>query len=167
VSDQSQTRPRVVGPLLIALALLAVIGGSVGFILGTTGDSSSPPKSSGSSGPADPAESPSGERCPAYTEELAGRELTQLLYVRTALSEVWICADASGTLFYQGHAGQPGEQLVDKVNALFLTDVEETGDGYRARNTSDGTTTEYRVSRDELVIHPPKGAPETQPAVAS
>ncbi|GAA4706516.1 hypothetical protein [Phytohabitans rumicis] len=167
MSDPSQARPRIVGPLLIALVLLAVIGGSVGFILAMTGDSS-PPRSS----PSSPSYSPSpsstpAARCPASTEELAGRELTQVLYLRTALSEVWICADADGTLFYQGHAGQPGEELVDKENALFLTDVEQTDYGYRARNSAGGTTTEYRVSPDELIIQPPKGSTETQPAVES
>jgi hypothetical protein len=90
-----------------------------------------------------------------------------VLYVRTAKSEAWICKDGAGALFYRGHNGQPGADLVEGVNAIFLTDVAATQYGYRARNISHNGTTEYRVSSSELSIRYPDGAQESQPTITT
>lgn len=175
------SRPRVVGPLLVALAFLAVIGASIGFVLGNWsggdgGDDTAGGDTGASQGTGtdveetltpEPSPSPSATACPTYTAERAGKELTQVLYVRTERSEVWICVDGEEKLYYQGHSGQPGEQLIDGENAIFLTDVEPTQYGYRARNTSGGSVTEYMVSSKELIISTPNGARATEPAVTS
>jgi hypothetical protein len=169
-------RPRIVGPLLVALVFLAVIGASVGFVLGNRGDD---PQNTGAdrntgedigdpftpSPSPSPSPSPTAVVCPASTQQKAGKDLTGLLYVRTGRSEVWICVDADEKLYYQGHSGPPGEELVNDVNAIFLTDVEATQYGYRARNTKGGSVTVYSVSSKELIIQTPDGTRATEPAV--
>ncbi|MEH1130347.1 hypothetical protein [Micromonospora sp. CPCC 206061] len=174
-------RPRVVGPLLVALMFLAVIGASVGFVLGTRDGGDSPDTSNSADISNDtgagrhtdepftpsPLPSPSSTACPVHTQQQAGKELTQVLYVRTDRSEVWICVDADEALYYQGHSGQPGEELIDGTNAIFLTDVEPTQFGYRARNTSGASVTEYLVSSRELIIQTPNGTRSTEPAADS
>jgi hypothetical protein len=168
-------RPRVVGPLLVALVFLAVIGASIGFVLGNWGGGDSPDTGAGReidepftpSPLPSPSPSPSTTACPDYTRQKAGKELTQVLYVRTDRSEVWICVDANEDLYYQGHSGQPGEELIDGTNAIFLTDVEPTQYGYRARNTGGDSVTEYLVSSKELVIQTPDGTRATEPAINS
>jgi hypothetical protein len=158
---------------------LAVLGGGVGFSLGTLAKHQHNAAANQAATQPDPTTSTRGDngtgagngtgggngtgngggqnskqRCPAHTEGQANvGQLTQLLYLHTAQSEVWICADSTGTLFYQGHAGQPGEDLVEGVNALFLTDVKrENGNGYVATNTDgQGQTTKYHVTATQLV----------------
>lgn len=171
-------RPRIVGPLLVALVFLAVIGASIGFVVGNRGDD---PQNTGadrntgedigdpfmpSTSPSpSPSASPSSVTCPTSTRQKAGRDLTGLLYVRTGRSEVWICADADEKLYYQGHSGPPGEELVDGSNAIFLTDVEATQYGYRAFKSSGDSVTKYMVSSKELIIQTPDGVRRTEPAL--
>lgn len=174
----------MLGPFLLALVFLAVIGASVGLVLGARssddrrgGDAQDTVTPSPSPSSAPPTSAPpasaspssvSAVSCLAHTEQEAGTELTQLLYLRTERSEVWICQDADGDLYYQGHAGPPGEKLVEDDNALFLDDVERTEFGYRARNRSgEGDITEYLVSSKELIIRHPSGTRETEPATPS
>ena len=74
-----------------------------------------------------------------------------------------------GTLFYQGHRGQPGEPMVEGSTALFLTAVEPEGaHGYVATNTDpdNGHVTKYHVTPDQLVLeYTWSGMQENQPAV--
>jgi hypothetical protein len=163
------------GPLLLAVIFLAVLGGGVGFSLGTLSkhqrnaaatqddgtasnrrdDGTGNGQGSGSGNGSGTGGGNGGRhRCTPHTEELAGAgELTQVIYLHTAKSEVWICKSSSGTLFYQGHTGNPGEQLQENVNALFLTDVQQEGDnGYVATNTDPaGPITKYHVKPKRLV----------------
>jgi hypothetical protein len=157
-----------VGPLLLAVVFLAVLGGGVGYSVGTLtkGNQSAGPGAGGGAGPtvtetgqaATPggtASSAAPTRCKKHTEDRVGAgPLTQVLYLHTDKSEVWICKDANGTLYYQGHAGQPGEDLQEGVNALVLTDVKREGtDGYVAtnRDANNGRVTEYHVTPTQLV----------------
>jgi hypothetical protein len=170
-----------VGPVLVAAIFLAVIGASVGFVLGgrdggnggngTAGGPSSPayttpdtqpdeqpnPQPPPPPPPQDNDPPPTRDRCPRQTERLARQAgspggLQLKLYIRTDGSEVWICQDSGGTLFYQGHRGGPGQRLIEGQNALFLTDVVAEGDGYLATNRSGDRVTTYRVSTSQLVI---------------
>jgi hypothetical protein len=161
-------RPRaaVAGPVAIAALFLAVIGASVGFVLGARAedreqhrpaaiDPGAPPGEGQNPQPPPP---PAGKACPEHTEQLAKEHgspggLKQKLYIRTDQSEVWICIDSRGTLFYQGHRGAPGEDLVEGETALFLTDVETDGDGYAATNNTGKNTTRYEVTPAKLVIN--------------
>ncbi|HEU4423743.1 MAG TPA: hypothetical protein VFR67_14525 [Pilimelia sp.] len=177
----SRFRPAVVGPVLIAAIFLAVIGASVGFVLagresqdnGGAADGPDTVYTTPTAQPDDPPAAqpppppdddplPVRDRCPRHTERWAkqagspgGLELK--LYIRTDGSEVWICRDSAGTLFYQGHRGSPGERLVEGKNALFLADVVADGDGYLATNRSGKQVTTYRVSTAQLVIESPNG----------
>jgi hypothetical protein len=177
MTDPSPPRS-VAGPLVLAVVFLAIIGGSVGVIMGLTGgrggEAGSGPPDTGSSastataGPATPSDSPgrttapptsapAGRRCLAHTERLAGRELAQVLYVRARNGarriEVWICQDAGGKLYYQGHEGTPDDrELVEGSDALFLRDVTERPDGYEAVNTTSRGQTRYRVSAAKVAV---------------
>jgi hypothetical protein len=163
------------GPLLLAVIFLAVLGGGVGFSLGTLSKhqrnaAASPSDTSatdrrddgtgngnsngGGNGSGTGGGNGGRHRCLPHTEELAGAgELAQLLYLHTPQSEVWICKASNGTLYYQGHTGSPGQDLQENVNALFLTTVEREGDnGYVATNTdSSGAVTKYHVKPKRLV----------------
>lgn len=200
MSGAESDRPRAawVGPLLIAVVLLAVIGGVVGFVLGTGGEKPDGVKTAATGPSLTPDPDPTGETdptpyeevtsapqqpvrttaaaaggherpttCPEHTVRLAGAyaKFSLLLYLRTDKSEVWICADEYGTLYYQGHSGRPGEKLVEGENALFLNSISRTDDGYVAVNTVGDKTTRYLVSRQKLIIEYPDGRRDTQPAI--
>jgi hypothetical protein len=162
-----------VGPLLLAVLFLAVLGGGVGYSVGTLTRSSHP----GASGPGGGANSNTGSstesatetgsptakgtasasptRCAKHTEDLANAgPLTRMLYLHTAQSEVWVCKAGNGKLYYQGHRGPPGEILQEGVNALYLVDVQQENGGYVATNTdpNNGRITKYHVTTQRLVI---------------
>lgn len=120
-------------------------------------------------GAVEPEDRPHPDRCPASTVRLAKSAgatgtLSRVLYVSTGHSEAWICVDSDHRLFYQGHRGSPGDNLIEGTNALFLTDVVEESGSYVARNDAGDRTTRYRVNRDELVIEN-AGGKERQPVV--
>jgi hypothetical protein len=127
-------------------------------------NSPSAPASSQSTG--SPADS---THCPQHTIDLArSGSLTLLLYLHTGKSEVWVCKSGDGTLFYQGHLGQPGGSLKEGKTALFLTTIAPEGSGYVATNTdpSNGHVTKYHVTSDQLVIeYTWSGDHDTQPAI--
>jgi hypothetical protein len=177
----------VFAQVLVAALFLAVIGGSVGLVLGLrdragnqntrglnigSGQTSSPTQGGGQTpSPTDTpgsSASASASACPQQTVAAAGQgALVRLLYIQTATSEVWICQDAQGDLFYQGHRGQPGEALDEGNNALFLTQGAPEGDGYVATNPKGkGGTTTYHVTHQDLKIdNPGTNADEDQPVV--
>jgi hypothetical protein len=155
------------GPVLLAVLFLAVLGGGVGYSAGTLtkGQQSASPGTGGGAGPTvtetgqgttsgPGATSAAPTRCLKHTEDQAkAGPLTQLLYLHTDKSEVWVCKSSNGTLYYQGHRGPPGEDLQEKANALYLTDVQSDGDGYVATNTDpSGRVTKYHVTAERLVI---------------
>jgi hypothetical protein len=113
---------------------------------------------------------PNSTQCPKHTVDLASYGTLNLaFYLHTAKSEVWICKAADGKLFYQGHSGRPGEELHERVNALYLETVEVEDNGYVATNTDrdNGHVTKYHVNSQRLIIehvwNPSDN--ETQPAV--
>jgi hypothetical protein len=203
VSDQSSRSPaRIVLVVLLAAGFLAVIGASVGYIAaqrhsttdaGANGDgddggndggsggngsgtdnanTTSPPGGGGSSTRAEP------RPCLDVTEKAARDHgspggLVQLLYIDTALSEVWICRDSANKLWYQGHRkstaernGASREPLVDGENSLFLSTIERRGPtSYVATNVSNQGTTRYLVSEQELVIDNGPGNQQHQPVL--
>ncbi len=180
-------RRSIAGPLVLAVIFLAVIGAGAGFSLGTLNRHTQPTSQSSSNsggtgtdgtpattGPsATPASAPaSGKRCLAHTEQQAHvSPLYQVFYLRTQLSEVWICKSGDGTLFYQGHKIVNGldEDLVEGVNALYLPTVEpEADNGWVATNTdpANGNVTKYHVKPHKLIIeYVWKGTQDEQDAV--
>jgi hypothetical protein len=172
-----RSRGTVFMQVLVAALFLAVIGGSAGLALGLrerdrdNGDGGRtaqhtqkqriPPNQPSQPGVEGPSAGASSVPCEEGIKRQAGRrDLVQMLYIQTKLSEVWICRDGDGALYYQGHRLSP-------EGRLFLTDVEQQGDGYLATNFSRSGTTTYRVSRDQLVIDNGPGDPDVQPVVSA
>jgi len=163
---------RAANRILLAALLLALAGAGVGYGLGTAAAHADRARATRNSPPASPpgpspAAGPTGPHCPAATEQAAGgKPLYQLLYLNTANSEVWICQDAAGRLYYQGHSKDLGADLVQGTTALFLSDVvpEGTG-GYVATNTdTGGRITRYHVTPRRLIKEFPNHTPPT-PAI--
>jgi hypothetical protein len=183
VSDEQPAPPGVWGKVLLAVILLAIIGGSAGWLLaehqrgedqraiesGTdfpvTHNGTSEDDGADGGGQSPEAGVEPGGECPATTTKQAGASaaLSLMLHLRTQNSDVWICSDGE-RLFYQGYRGPPGGEFTDD-NSLFLTDVVAESDGYRATNTSRTGTTTYIVSRSELIIS--DGAGERREAAVS
>ena len=157
--------------VFLAVAVLAVIGSLFGYLLGdraneakasggqTGGPTGGPTGGSTTGGP---KVSPSATECPEFMQEAAGakgakRPLTLRLYVATQKSEVWICPDAAGKLWYQGHsirnARFPAEVPQEGVNGLLLSQVNAIDEGrYRATNEDQNGRTDYTVGPDKLEI---------------
>ncbi len=176
-----RTRGVAVLQVLLAMLFLAIIGGSGGYLAAhhqkqreVAAPQSGPPSTQASSpSPSvpSPSASPSpvvlsGSACPQHTVDLAGTgPLHRLLYIRTSYSEVWICQDGQGVLYYQGHLWAKGADLVEGTSALFLTNCVNDPDvpgGYIATNNDSNGTAEYHVSRKQLlkVIKGVQQAPE-------
>ena len=182
---------RAVAAALLAVVFLTVIGASVGYVLGAReararaadGDTPTPGVTSTTPvqrSPGNQTSAPPGPRaCLDHTEQLARDRgspggLTEVMYLLTTGSEVWICKDTGGRLWYQGHvrsaeekAGGSRGPLIEGDNALFLSTVEREGEGYVATNTSGGGTTKYHVSVQELVIEFGDGRKERQDVVTA
>ncbi len=184
--EVNQTRTGSAVPqFLLAVIFLAILGGAGGVLAGLaarhhdealagasqhsggTGGQSplGGPTMGAGSGPPTTQSSTSPTLCPGPMLEMANAGVLHLVfYLRTTGSEVWICKDDRGGLYYQGHRGQPNDApLVEGTNALFLTDVTADGDTWVAvnRQAADGSTVEYHVSAQGLVIRhlPANGSP--------
>jgi hypothetical protein len=169
--------------LILAVFFLAVIGASAGYILGlrhkhaaarhTAQQTNEPPPPAPASRPA------GGKACLSETERDAKQKfnspggLAQTFYLLTNKSEVWICKDSAGTVFYQGHVRSDAERqggarppLVDLQNSLLLKTVSSDGKGgWIAENQSGGGVTKYTVTAQELVVEQPNRKPDHQPAI--
>jgi hypothetical protein len=150
---------RTVAAVLLALAVLAVLGGVFGYLLGhraKVNGGGTP----GTSGTADTTSA--AVPCPTFIEAAAQAKgaktpMTLRLYMTTARSEVWICAAAGAGLWYQGHSIRqhryPQEVPVEGVNGLLLGGVNATDQGrYVAVNQDANGVTTYTVSKEQLVI---------------
>jgi hypothetical protein len=164
---------RTVAAVLLALAVLAVLGGVFGYLLGNKAKDEAGGDGGPSAGPG--RSTPAGDPCPSFIQNAARAKgakapLTLRLYMTTQKSEVWICTAADGRLWYQGHSMRParyrdGELPVEGVNGLLLGNVNGIDQGrYRAVNQDANGQTTYTVSKDELVIER-NGKKSTEPAV--
>jgi hypothetical protein len=161
---------RTVAAVLLALAVLAVLGGIFGYLLGNRAKQDVAAGGQPSGG----ASSPGGDPCPQFIQSAARAKgaklpMTLRLYMTTKQSEVWICAAADRKLWYQGHsirqARYPSELPVAGVNGLLLGGVNGIDQGrYVAVNQDQNGTTTYTVSKDQLVIER-NGKKSTEPAV--
>jgi hypothetical protein len=169
-----RSRGTVFLQVLVAALFLAVIGGSVGLAVGLRDREHGGTSRQGQDQPTQqeqipqtqpetrsPSGEPSAESCPEGTGRQAGRDdLAQELYLQTAQSEVWICRDGGGGLYYQGHR-------YSDERWLFLTGVEQDGDEYVATNPTGEAPTVYRVSPAGLKIEYSDGRTEEQQAVGA
>jgi hypothetical protein len=164
---------RTVVAVLLALAVLAVLGGVFGYLLGNRAKDNGAAGNGGHS-PGSGQSAPAGDPCPPFIQTAARAKgakvpMTLRLYMRTAKSEVWICAGADKRLWYQGHSIRqgrfPDEVPVEGVNGLLLGGVNGIDQGrYVAVNQDANGTTTYTVSKDQLVIER-NGKKSTEPAV--
>ena len=146
--------------MVIATVLLSIIGMSAGLVLGSRHEEPQRANDQTPYIPSDPADSPTGIACPPQMHETARglgfpQELTQVLKVRATKSdtEVWICRDDNGKLFYQANSGGE-DNWVEGETALFLENVEPDGDGYLA-TADDGNT--FAVNSERLEVRTRKG----------
>jgi hypothetical protein len=149
--------------VLLAVGVLAVVGAAFGYVLGTqakaddnNGQGQVRVSQSTAKGPNPTPRT--GKQCPGITERAARDngspgDLRQRLYIKTDTSEVWICEDRNGKLWYQGHRLSGPFQQATGTDSLFLTTVNLNSDGgYLAVNVTERGRTEYAVYRDRLVI---------------
>jgi hypothetical protein len=161
MGEQTRSGGTLAAQVAVAALFLAAIGGSVGLVLGLRDRPSQLAAHTATSPTAGPASTPSGKSCPAEAVDLVHRlgvdgAVTQVLYIHTERSEVWICQDARGKLYYQGHDYTLGAELNEGVNALFLSEVHRQDDGYLAVNPNGtGGTTTYLVTPQKLEIDLP------------
>jgi len=181
-----QPRSRTTIAIVVAVVLLAVLGGSVGYILATAnrdgkdtgGGAASPTPTTGptSASPTgtkkgtSPATStttrktypPTGPGdCPQQTVEAAGVSLVLVKFLKTARSEIWICKDQQNKLYYQGHIRSRDFTAATSDNSLFLRNVTVENDVYRATNNNFV----YLVSTDGLRIEKDGKLDTEEPAV--
>ena len=168
LDDHSQRRQPLFIPVVIATALLAIIGMIGGYLLSERGGSTSPDP-----GP-DPASSPAellpaGQACLDRTQKMgaqfgANGELRQVLRVRTvSRAVVWVCQDADGALYYHANKGGAEAPWVENKTALFLAGVRYDGVAAFTATAPDGAT--FTVSLDRLVITHKDGTVEEQDVV--
>jgi hypothetical protein len=147
-------------PVVIATVLLSIIGMSVGLVLGSRHEEPQRANDQTPYIPSEATDSPTGVACPRQMHETARglgfpQQLTQVLKVRATKSdtEVWICRDDNGKLFYQANSGGD-DNWVEGKTALFLDNVVPVGDGYLATAT-DGNT--FDVNSERLEVRTRKG----------
>ncbi len=170
--------------VFLAVAVLAVIGSLFGYLLGSRAndekvgaEQTTGPTGGTTTGGPDQTGSPSAAatQCPEFMQQAAVqkgavRPLILRLYIATDKSEVWICPDANGKLWYQGHsikkARFPTEVPVEGVNGLLLSQVNAVNDGkYVAINEDENGRTDYTVSPTELIIDRRGGNKTTEKVV--
>ena len=146
--------------MVIATVLLSIIGMSAGLVLGSRHEEPQRANDQTPYIPSEPTDSPGGVACPPQMHATAKnlgytQPLTQVLKVRATKSdtEVWICSNDSGKLFYQANSGGE-DNWVEGRTALFLDNVRPDGDGYLATAT-DGNT--FNVNNERLVVRTKKG----------
>jgi hypothetical protein len=179
--DLSPPRRPIFFPVVIATVFLTIIGMTAGFVLGErhqdrlqAGDSgttetqvtvpaSTEEPNTGEANTGEPNTAKPGRSCPQESIETAGElglrtDLRQVTRIVTDNgTTVWICQDGAGALYYQSKTGGVDADLVQKENGLFLSRVEQRGDGDYRATASNGT--EFLVSREQLEVRFADGRP--------
>lgn len=159
--------------MVIATALLTIIAMIGGYLLGQQRDQ--PASSPSQPSPIQPSPTRSylatGPACPDQTQRMGARqgadgELRQVLWVRTnRKTQVWICEDRSGRLYYHANKGGTDAEWIEGKTALFLPGAwSEGGDRYSAQ-AFDGNI--FSVDRNRLLISYADGDEELQKVVES
>ncbi|WP_328466238.1 hypothetical protein OHA21_45725 [Actinoplanes sp. NBC_00393] len=153
--------------MVIATALLTIIGMVGGYLLGQERDRSEPePEPDFSSSP---SLLPAGPACPEQTQLIgpehgASGELRQVLRVRTrSKMVVWICQDEVGALFYHANRGGTDAEWVENKTALFLPRVRRTESGRYEAEAYDGNR--FSVDKERLLITYADGRTDEQKVV--
>jgi hypothetical protein len=170
LDDHSHQRRPLFFPVVIATALLTIIGMVGGYLLGQQRD-----RTGGTGGTTDvdpdptPQSAATGPLCPKQTQRMgeefgADGELRQVLKVRTVRrTVVWICQDRGGRLYYHANKGGTDAKWIEGETALFLTGVWPEGEDRYTGQASDGNT--FSVDRSRLLITHSDGRLEEQEVV--
>ncbi|MFC4072795.1 hypothetical protein [Actinoplanes subglobosus] len=162
LDDHSQRRQPLFFPVVIATALLAIIGMIGGYLLSERHGSKPVPVSG-------PTLLPAGQECLWQTQEMGAQAgatgtLRQVLRVRTESRTVaWICQDEVGRLYYHANKGGPEATWVENKTALFLTGVQHDDAGNFWVTAVDGAI--FRVNKYQLVVEHGDGEVEEQDVV--
>jgi hypothetical protein len=149
---------------LLAVVFLAVLGSSVGYLVGRQvnqhrlagGPSEGPGETPDTSTTNGTGPAVNGTACPKISERDAVKAgspggLAQIRYIETARSQAWICRDSAGKYWYQGH-NKAGPMDSDQYGIL-IGDVQDSGDGaWAAVHDDENGHTRYLVYHDKLVI---------------
>jgi hypothetical protein len=167
LDDHSQRRQPLFFPVVIATALLAIIGLIGGYLLSERHGGASDPDPDPSP---TPALLPAGQACLDRTQKMgvqfgASGELRQVLRVRTeSRAVVWVCQDDDGDLFYHANKGGAEAPWVENKTALFVAWVRyDSVNNTFTATAADGAT--FMVSPDRLVITHKDGTVEEQAVV--
>ncbi|MEU4425801.1 hypothetical protein AB0F81_34705 [Actinoplanes sp. NPDC024001] len=165
LDDHSQRQRPLFFPVVIATALLTIIGLAGGYLLGEQSTRAKP----------QPTPSPSVSllpttgRCPEQTQEVGRQqqavgELREVLRVRTERKTVvWICQDEAGGLYYHANKGGTGAVWVEGKTALFLSQVWREGESRYVAQAYDGNI--FSVDRKRLLISYADGSEEVQKVI--
>jgi hypothetical protein len=144
-------------PVVIATALLTIIGMVGGYLLGQERERTEPdPGVDVTTTSTTPPLLATGPACPAQTQKIgpeqgAVGELRQVLRVRTkSKMVVWICQDEVGGLFYHANRGGTEAEWVENKTALFLPRVRQDESGRFEAEAWDGNR--FSVDRERLLI---------------
>jgi hypothetical protein len=157
-------------PVVIATVLLSLIGVGAGLAIGARhrdDNRTNPPIDQPKTPTVAPTTGgPTGKACLPQTRKTAeahgiSEPLTQVLVIKTRTSVAYICQDPEGHLYYHANNTRGGEPWIEGKSAIFLTDVVQDGDGYRA-TADDGVV--FSVTRSRLEILHKDGSTETQNA---
>jgi hypothetical protein len=166
-------RPLLV-PVVLATVLLILIGVGAGLALGArhksdvraNGSNPLPPATFSPSPSPRPTAKPvkTGKPCLEQTQETAQAHgiagpLSQVLYLKTSTSTVYICQDGDGNLYYHANNTRGGGDWVEGKSAIFIADVVRKGVTYEA-TADDGVVVSVTTSR--LVIRHKDGSTEVQ-----
>ncbi|MEV6299797.1 hypothetical protein AB0M02_10380 [Actinoplanes sp. NPDC051861] len=147
--------------MVIATALLTIIGMVGGYLLGQHRDRVTEPVDNSVPTPVVVA---TGPLCRKETQKMgadagAAGELREVLKVRTARKTVvYICQDEAGRLYY--HANKGGSKWIEGETALFLSNVWPTGEDSFTAEAWDGNT--FSIDRNRLLITYGDGTQEEQ-----
>ncbi|MFC7535047.1 hypothetical protein [Actinoplanes sp. GCM10030250] len=161
LDDHPQQRRPLFFPVVIATALLTIIGMVGGYLLAQHRSGEQP----------DPAPTPTlglvnGPLCPKQTQRMgaehgASGELREVLEVRTVRKTVvWICQDRAGQLFYHANKGGTDAKWEEGKTALFLSNAWPEGDEGYAVEAWDGNV--FSVNHERLLITYSDGTQEEQ-----
>jgi hypothetical protein len=164
--------------VVIATVFLTIIGMTAGFMLGerrrheASGGSVTRPAGTETTTPPVPSAVADGTLCPEEMLQLAIRsgfpgELFQVMKIKTNNgTTVWICQDYRGHLYFQSKTGGYDVPLRQGVNALFLSDVVQTGTDQYTATANEGNT--FVVTRKSLEVRFVDGrTTQTNPVVDS
>jgi hypothetical protein len=168
LDDHSQQRQPLFFPVVIATALLTIIGMVGGYLLSQRAGDGGVSGADRDTAPTHGLLETSGD-CLDQTQKMAAEagavgQLRQVVRVPTESGTVaWICQDDNGNLFYHANKGGDDAEWVEYKTALFLPGVSHDGAGEFSVTASNGTT--FRVSEEFLVIEHASGRVEKQEAV--